>query len=114
MPDLTVTVDDVHPIELLERDLLLTDPDDAERKVRWRITAGAYTEPGGVIVAEYVTEDDGEPRSGRHGFEDPMAELTVQRVVEVPDRVDGHDPLVTEIYYGITREPRPVGEEVPA
>lgn len=63
---------EVYPAALLRQDVLLADPDNPDRKVRWEI--GAVGREGDVIVAEYVTEDGTE---GRHGFEDPHQVLTV-------------------------------------
>lgn len=63
----------VPPAALLAGDVLLVDPDDPDRQVRWQITT--VGREGDVVVADYVTSDGWE---GRHGFEDPEQLLTIQ------------------------------------
>jgi hypothetical protein len=72
---------DVHPVTLRRGDLLLTDPDDPDRDVAWRVTRDAYPEPVTVdvkaaagrlaltFIVDYVTDGGVE---GTHAFFPPV------------------------------------------
>ncbi|MCW2899295.1 MAG: hypothetical protein JWO67_1560 [Streptosporangiaceae bacterium] len=89
MPDNKPLTVEVQPIALGIGDVLLTDPDHPGQDVNWLITA--VGREGGVVIAEYVTDDG---KEGRHGFEDPRVWLTVvPRLTDAP--TPSADPVET-------------------